>query len=90
MSLSAGTWISVDNTNTDSPSISMDSSTQDTIESKLDKQIFYSSAEVVSRFFHEGDGGRYQLADSNDNSIAFLGAMQIHPAQLRLKRMPRI
>jgi hypothetical protein len=79
----------VDNTDTDNPSINIYSSTQDIIEGKLDKQMSYSSAGVVSRFFHEGDGGRYQLADSNDNSVAFLRAMRIHPAQSRLKRMPR-
>jgi hypothetical protein len=73
MVLSAGTRISVDNTDTDSPIISIDSNTQDTIKGKLDKQITYSLAGVVSRFFHEGVGGEYQLVDSNDNSVAFFG-----------------
>jgi hypothetical protein len=46
--------------------------TQD-ISGKLDKQAVYTSVGVTSTFFHEEDGGGYKLADTNDNSISFVG-----------------
>jgi hypothetical protein len=83
LTITAGTGIEVVTTDPDNPIVSIDDDTlasTDSIQDKLDKQVNCTNTGVLSRLFHESDGGGYQMTNAMIHPWRSLAAMRIRTA----------